>query len=140
MNEDLHGGEFNCELGYNGIIMVLKDIEPGGELLTRYGDRYDWDHLKEDALTAMREEFNFWIKGVDMDWDNMVEARKSKRHLVKWAVKLLDGKVLHEDMHAVVNGHDWEGEMGAIAFLTSGITYEKYGFKNWGKSIMRQEE
>ena len=91
INEDLHGDSYNCALGYNGLIIVLHDIEPGTELVTRYGNRYNWDALKNEALAGLRDEFDAMDLDIDMDWRDMVEARESKNPLCKWAAKLVDG-------------------------------------------------
>ena len=67
MNEDIHGTAYNCALGHNGLIIVLCDIEPGTELVTRYGDQYNWDVIKNEALAELRSAFNSMELGVSME-------------------------------------------------------------------------
>ena len=126
INEDIHGGEYNCELGADGVMRILYDLRPGTELLTRYGLKYNWDSIKSTALDELKKEFECLELGVELDWSDLSMARKSKCPLVKWAVKLIDGDCLNEELHSVERGIDWVGKLGAIAYLTSGTTYEKF--------------
>ena len=132
MNEDIHGGEYNCELGYNGVIMTLRDIRPGEELLTRYGALYNWDSLKNRALAELGKEFRGKFQDVDLEWEDIAKVRESKMVLARWVAKLIDGKCTYNELHSVAEGDDWVGYEGQIAFLTSGTTYEKYAFRKWG--------
>ena len=49
MNEDLHEGRFNAEIGEEGLIRLTKDCR-NEELFTKYGDKYNWDSVKQKAL------------------------------------------------------------------------------------------
>ena len=55
MNEDLHQGEYNAEIGEDGFIRMLSNCD-SGELLTRYGPKYNWDALKQKALLGLTAE------------------------------------------------------------------------------------
>ena len=56
MNEDIHGGEVNAFLEDMGLILVIKDVVGPCELLTTYGNEYDWDGLKWGAFKGLKEE------------------------------------------------------------------------------------
>ena len=56
INEDIPGGEVNVFLEDMGLILVTKDLIGPCELLTTYGDEYDWDKLKWRAFAELRGE------------------------------------------------------------------------------------
>ena len=55
MNQDLHEGRNKIKLAEDGFIIVTEDCQ-NEELFTNYGPSYNWDFLKQRALTALREE------------------------------------------------------------------------------------
>ena len=52
INEDIHGGNINVEIDVSGIIYTTERIEGKTEIVTTYGERYNWDHVIEVGLRA----------------------------------------------------------------------------------------
>ena len=56
MNEDIHGGDSNIMLWDNGFIVASKELVGPDELVTDYGDEYDWDEVKWLGMEELREK------------------------------------------------------------------------------------
>ena len=77
MNEDIHEGEVNAHLEEMGLIKAVSNMIGPCEILTNYGEEYDWDEIKWIGFKALKErmgELEEWVK--QMKSKNMKEARK----------------------------------------------------------------
>ena len=53
MNEDIYDRNPNVRIMDDGSLIVIRTIYPGDELITTYGDDYDWNWLKQEALSEL---------------------------------------------------------------------------------------
>ena len=65
MNEDIYDEVENVCLGKNGLITVIRTINPGDELLVKYDNEdlsskssYSWDWIKQESLSALSKKIN----------------------------------------------------------------------------------
>ena len=134
MNEDLHRGRYNAELGEDGFIRILEDCEDE-ELFTRYWGKYNWDFLKQRSLAALHKEISTELPGMEKlvtaNWNSLI---MDKGQLSKWIRKLVDGNTKPNELHGI---RCWIGEHpkgleDLIGFLTYGPNSVRYHYKHWG--------
>ena len=58
MNEDIYEHKYNVMIKRDGTLVVISNILPGDELLTKYDDEYDWNWIKDEALTELVLDIN----------------------------------------------------------------------------------
>ena len=129
INEDIHGGEVNAHFEGMGLIKVIQNIVGPCEILTDYGDEYDWDEVKLIGYEALKEEMGIkegWVN--KMKAKDMKEARKGNR-LERYMAKIIDGDLEREEFHSTV-----QTEEGATieTMITSGAQMEKFVFGKFG--------
>jgi hypothetical protein len=106
MNEDLHKGRYNAELGEDGFIRILEDCEDE-ELFTRYWNKYNWDSLKQESLAALHMEVSTEIPGMEkLVTTNWNALKMDKGHLSRWIRRLIEGNTKPSELHGVNVG--WE--------------------------------
>ena len=104
INEDIHDGETNAYLEDFGIIRAIQNMIGPCEILTDYGDEYDWDEVKGIVYKALKEEL-----AVKEDWvarmkaNNIKEARKGNG-LEKYMARIIDGDLEPEELHSTTVG------------------------------------
>ena len=134
MNEDLHRGRYNAELGEDGFIRILEDCEDE-ELFTRYWGKYNWDFLKQRSLAALHKEISTELPGMEKlvtaNWNALI---MDKGQLSKWIRKLVDGNTKPNELHGIrcgIGEHP-KGIEDLIGFLTYGPNSVRYHYKHWG--------
>ena len=138
MNEDIYDNKYNVKINKDGSIEVTNTIYPGDELLVRYDadfDDYDWDWIKQEALSALINEIksNFdWIDDLEPDSTLHSIQLLTRRPLHKAIDDIIHARCWSENMHSATPSPGWTGTSGLALFLTSGVTYEKYRFGGFG--------
>ena len=129
INEDIHGGEVNAHFEEMGLIRMTENVIGPKEILTDYGDEYDWDEVKWIGYKALRDEMNEIEVGIkDMRAESMKEARKGNR-LEKYMARVVDGIMDPEELHSTT---PMEEGLTLEMFLTSGPRMEWFCFGNYG--------
>jgi hypothetical protein len=139
MNEDLHEGEYNAEIGEDGFIKMLTDCT-NGELLTRYGPKYNWDQLKQKALLGLVNEvekiFPSMRSKIMRSW---VDVKASSCALHTWVRKVIEGRCGLNELHGILCHEDLEPlnseEERMMIYLTFGPTSTKFNYKHFGHPI-----
>ena len=135
MNEDIYDHKYNVKINGDGTLEVIATIYPGDELLTRYGDDYDWNWLKEEALAALVKEIRElypWVGDLG-DKPSLDSIHSLARHPLHGAINdIINGRCWSENMHSATPSLDWTGPTGLAIYLTAGTTYEKYRFGGFG--------
>ena len=130
MNEDIHEYKVNAHFEGMGIIRAVQNLIGPCEILTDYGDEYDWDEVKEVVYKSLKKELasrEKWIN--NMKAGTMKEARKGNG-LEKYMARIVDGELEQEELHSTTLAM---GEEESIEWmLTSGAQIEWYFFGNYG--------
>ena len=143
VNEDIYEEVFNVRILADGSIIAICTINPGDELLTKYGDDskstkdrgYDWNWLKEEALCALSEEIHSRFPFVDdLEADLPLETLQQRiRHpLFKTLHSIIHSESWSENLHGATPDTEWSGIDGLALFLSSGAIYDKYRFGGYG--------
>jgi GNAT superfamily N-acetyltransferase len=130
MNEDIHGGEVNAHLEEMGLIRAVQNMVGPCEILTEYGDEYDWDEIKWIGYTALKEEMTEmegWVS--EMKARNMKEARKGNK-LEKHMAKIVDGELEAEELHSTTPTLEEGNSLESM--LTTGAKMEHFSFRKFG--------
>ena len=143
MNEDLHQGEYNAKIGEDGFIRMLSDCD-SGELLTRYGPKYNWDALKQKSLLALAAEVGVLFPSMHgkilEDWKLVKESTCA---LQNWVRKLIDGRCADNELHGIRCYDDLEDmnseEERMMLYLTFGPTAKKFNFRHFGHPVQESE-
>jgi hypothetical protein len=130
MNEDIHGGEVNAHLEEMGLIRAVQNMVGPCEILTEYGDEYDWDEIKWIGYTALKEEMaqmEGWVS--EMKARNMKEALKGNK-LEKHMAKIVDGELEAEELHSTTPTLEEGNSLERM--LTTGAKMEHFSFRKFG--------
>ena len=92
INEDIHGGNINMEIDVSGIIYTTEKIGGKTELLTTYGERYNWDHVIEIGLRRLGTDLAQFFSGLGVDITNDLRGLKATNPLHNWIRKLVLGE------------------------------------------------
>jgi hypothetical protein len=136
MNEDIHEGKVNAHLEEMGLIKAVSNMIGPCEILTNYGEEYDWDEIKWIGYRALKEDMRGveeWVSGLKAK--NMKEARKGCR-LERYMARIVDGEIDAEELHST---RQTDGMKTLETFLTSGEEMEWYCFGNFGGEKKRYE-
>jgi hypothetical protein len=129
MNQDLHEGRNKIKLAEDGFIIVTEDCQ-NEELFTNYGPSYNWDFLKQRALTALRVEIkNLFPKMCDWipeEWSEL----KGKKGRLGWIRRLIEGKTTNNERHGIKGWEGREDMRALICYLTFGPTTVKFDYKH----------
>ncbi len=105
MNQDLHKGRNKIKLAEDGFIIVTEDCH-NEELFTNYGPSYNWDFLKQRALTRLQEEIKILFPNI-CEWiPSKWSDFKGKKGRLGWIRRLIEGKTMNNETHGVKG---WEG-------------------------------
>ena len=134
INEDIHGGKINAEIDVSGIIYTTERIGGKTELLTTYGESYNWDHVIEIGLRRLGTDLAQFFCGLGVDIPNNLRGLKATNPLHIWIRKLVLGEALLDEFHSTV-----EPQMGMdldslISYITSSVAHNKYAFRSCGGS------
>ena len=132
INEDIHGGNINMEIDVSGIIYTTEKIGGKTELLTTYGERYNWDHVIEIGLRRLGTDLAQFFSGLVVDIPIDLKGLKATNPLHNWIKKLVLGEALLDEFHSMV-----EPQMGIdldslISYITSSVAHNKYAFRSCG--------
>ena len=132
MNEDIHGGNINMEIDVSGIIYTTEKIGGKTELLTTYGESYNWDHVIEIGLRRLGTDLAQFFSGLVVDIPINMKGLKATNPLHNWIKKLVLGEALLDEFHSTV-----EPQMGMdldslISYITSSVAHNKYAFRSCG--------
>ena len=136
MNEDIHMGEVDAHLKEMGMIQAAQNMVGPCEILTEYGDEYDWDEIKWMSYISLKEEMaakESWVGG--MKAKNMKEARRGNR-LEKYKTKVIDGGLENEGLHSTTQGSE---PSTLEMMLTSGASMEQFCFGVFGSGRKEYE-
>ena len=141
MNDDLHEGRYNAEISEDGFIRLIRDCR-NEELFTRYGEKYNWDNIKQRSLTGLSDELSNLFPGssrwIRREWG---ELRSSNRAVDKWIKKLIEGKCGTNELHGIKCWIDGTVDTNEVmeqederimGFLTYGPNATKYNYKHYG--------
>jgi hypothetical protein len=140
MNEDLHTGRYNAQIGEEGFITMLEDCR-NTELFTKYGKEYNWDALKTTSFDDLREELMVLFPGkvnlVARRWGDIIT---SSDQLNVWAKKVIEGRCDNNEMHGIRSWEDGGGQGGRedegdrmVAFLTFGPNCRRFDYRHHGQ-------
>ena len=130
INEDIHNKEINAHFEDMGLIRIVKNLIGPVEILTDYGDEYDWDELKWLGFETLKEDMASlepWVK--ELKAMSMKEARKGSR-LERYMARIIDGEIEDEGLHSTKQNEG--GKKSLEMMLTSGEDMEWYCFGNFG--------
>ena len=136
MNEDLHRGRCNAEIGADGFIKIIEECEEE-ELFTRYGSKYNWDSIKQKALTGLITDIVNLFPGhesrITPEWS---ELKRKQDPISRWVRRVINGRTTSSERHGIIC---WKDEKGSfeemIGYITYGPNTVRYNFKHWGQVL-----
>ncbi len=135
MNEDIYDQKYNVMIKRDGSLVVISTIYPGDELLTKYDEFYDWNWIKDEALTELLQDIKTrfpWVDDLKSDLDITMLNSMSRCPLHNSIHSIIQSKCWSEQQHSATPSVLWTGPSGLSLFLTSGAIYEKYRFGGFG--------
>ena len=126
MNEDIYDKRPNIRIKNDGSLIVIRTIYPGDELITSYGDEYNWDELKQEALTELLHTIltRFpLINDIKAD-EKLTDFGTATRHPVRACIRdIVQSATPTNELHSATLDPSWLGIRGLATFLTSGVVY-----------------
>jgi hypothetical protein len=124
MNEDLSRGEYNAELGEDGFIRIIHDCMDV-ELFTRYGNRYNWDKLKECSHRNLREDieerFPNQISKIPLSWN---AQKEDPSNLSRWIKRIVNGKTMANEVHGIEVADSKDDIEGLLSHLNVSLPFD----------------
>ena len=138
MNEDLHSGRYNAEIGEDGFIKIIEECEEE-ELFTRYGSKYNWDAIKQKALTGLKID----IKKLFPEHENRItsewsELKKKQDSISRWVRRVINGRTTSSERHGIICWEDGKGSFEEMIGTYGFDTILNTGVRKW--SSMRQRK
>ena len=122
INEDIHNREINAHFEEMGLIRIVKNLIGPIEILTDYGEEYDWDELKWIGFETLKEDMAAlepWAR--ELKATSMKEERKGTR-MEKYMARIIDGEKEDEGLQSTKSP---EGEEATLEMmLTAGERME----------------
>ena len=108
INEDIHNGIINVEIDVSGKIYTTEKIGRRTEVLTTYGESYNWDHVIAIGLRRLRNDLELYFKDLKVDIPEELKMLRPTNPLHVWIRKLIMGEALMDEFHSTV-----EPQMGS---------------------------
>ena len=94
INEDIHRGIINVEIDVSGIIYTTEKIGRRTEVLTTYGELYNWDHVIVIGLRRLKNDLEQFFKELFLDIPGDMRMLRQSNPLHVWIRKLITGEAL----------------------------------------------
>ena len=132
INEDIHGGVINVEIDVSGIIYTVEEIGKKTEVLTTYGDNYNWNHVIGVGLSRLKKDLEQFFVDLEVDIPSSMNGLRSTNPLHAWIKKLILGESLASEFHSTVEPQMGTDADSLISYITSSVAHDKYAFRHCG--------
>ena len=131
INEDIHNEVINAEIDVAGIIYATEEIKDCREVLTTYGNQYDWRPVVQIGYDRLKQAISRF-QNYSLALPDKLQGLVNSNPLHAWVKRMIWAHTEASEMHSTIQ-MGLEGEDEIISFLTAATTFNEYAFRRCGK-------